>query len=58
MPGLIGIIGRGACSEKRHQLEAMMRATHREEFYRRGTFVDESLGSLCWLDGSGRIVCG
>jgi asparagine synthase (glutamine-hydrolysing) len=44
MPGLIGIIGRGDCSEKKHQLEAMMSATHREDFYRRGTFVDESLG--------------
>jgi asparagine synthase (glutamine-hydrolysing) len=44
MPGLIGIIGRGDCSEKKHQLEAMMSATHREKFYRRGAFVDESLG--------------
>jgi asparagine synthase (glutamine-hydrolysing) len=44
MPGLVGIIGRGDCSEKRHQLESMMSATHRESFYRQGTFVNESLG--------------
>jgi asparagine synthase (glutamine-hydrolysing) len=44
MPGLVGIIAKGNCAERKHQLEVMMSSTHRESFYHQGTYVNEVLG--------------
>src|SRR5579872_452864 len=55
MPGLVGIISRGDRSERKHQLEQMMSATHQESFCHQGMYVDETLGVYVgWkaLDGS------
>src|SRR4051812_28621266 len=44
MPGLAGLITRMPRSEAELQLQAMLNAISHEDFYARGTWIDESLG--------------
>lgn len=59
MPGLTGIIGRGRPEKKRAELDRMVECMMHEDFYARGTHIDERMGMwLGWVSHRGSFADG